>query len=222
MLILLGGMIALFFISRTLVLRYSPNSRMAYATATAFVVVFLAGFFSKGILFPEAPAAPIAAVVAPTPAPVSSDPPGKVVLPSDHALSPGQVHALTAVGTPVGFSNIEVLGGGGANGGPISLGATMTVSGWAGDPDKKTAAAGLLIIVDGGKRRYDAGKDYGHARLDVARAFRTMGMLHTGYSISLPTTGLTKGTHTLELGAISANGLHYRLVWSPPKPFTIN
>ena len=162
MLILLIGLLALFFVSRVLVLRYGAGSTAAYAAATAFVVVFLAGLLSKGILFPEEPAIPMGAVVAPAPTPIPTEPPGKAVLPSTRALSPAQVNGLTPVGTPLSFSNIESLGGGGANGDRIPFGTPMIVSGWAGDPGKKSAAAGLLIILDGGKRRYDAGRDYGH------------------------------------------------------------
>ena len=218
MLILLIGLIVVFFAARFLVLRYSANPTLSYSVAAAMVVLVLVGVWSKGALFPDQPGAVTTAAAPATPQPTA--PPGEPVVPAAPVLSQAQLKALQPVGAPARYANIEGLGGGGPNGDQLPAGPPMVVHGWAGDPVAKSAAAGLLVIIDG-KRRINAGKDYGADRMDVAWFYRTMKMLRTGFSVSVPTTGLAKGAHVIQLGALQADRRHYQLITAPPQPFTI-
>ena len=222
MLITLLALIALFFIARSLMMRYGGNVALSNAVAATIVIAFLAGFAGHAILFPgpQTAAAPVG--VAPAPVATSaSPPPGTAVAPMNRVLSQAQVARLLPTGKAMSYSVIEGPDGTGPSGDQFPAGATIVVHGWAGDPTTKSTAAGLLLIVDG-RRRLDATKGYGGDRIDVARAFTTMTMLHTGFAMMLPTAGLAKGTHHLELAAIRRDGRHYQIITFPPKAFTLN
>jgi len=229
MLITLLVLVALFFLARALMLRYGSESELSNAVAAAVVCAFLAGFFANFIVFADrkplvapAPApAPAAAVPAAAAPPVPATPPGTAVLPASRVLSSAQLAALTPARPAEAYSSVDNLGGTGPGGNQFAPDATIYINGWAGDPVKKSTAAGLLVIVDG-KLRIDGTPGYGGNRMDVATAFKTMAMFHTNVSVSVPTHGLAKGPHYLELAVISRDGHHYQIVTAPPKAFSIN
>ncbi len=218
MLILLIGLIVIFFAARFLVFRYTANPTLSYSVAGAIVVAVVVGVLAKGLLL-SGPTEVSTVAATPGPPPPTA-PPGEPVVPADKALGAAQVKALQPSGKPVSYSYIEGLGGSGPKADQVASGAVMVVHGWAGDPEKKSAAAGLLVIIDG-KRRFYAAKAYGSDRMDVAWSYRTMKMLRTGFFVNVPSTGLAKGAHTIALAAVSADGKHYQLVTAPPTTFTI-
>jgi hypothetical protein len=219
MLITLLALLALAFLARSLMLRYGSKVGFANAAAGAIVVAFLTGFICHALYF-SAPQTAVVPMVAP-PTPLASPTlPGSAVAPVDRHLSEAQMNALRPAGNAIPYSVVESFGGSGPNGDQITAGATVFVHGWAGDPATKATAAGLLFIVDG-TRRFDATSGYGGDRLDVATAFKTMAMLHTNVGARLPTAGLSKGLHHLELAAIRRDGRHYRIITVPAKPFTL-
>jgi hypothetical protein len=222
MLITLLILVAIFFIARGLLLRYGGKAAASNAIAGAIVLAFLAGFFTNAVFFTDhqgpVAAAPPAAV--PAPAPPATTLPGKAVSPSDQSMSQAAVDRLASGGPPTAYAVVESLGGAGPDGNQFPVGSPILVHGWAGDPTTKSTAAGLLFIVDG-KRRLNATGGYGVDRLDVATAFGTLAMLHSNVATELPTKGLAKGTHSLELAAIDRDGRHYRIVLVPPKSFVL-
>jgi hypothetical protein len=214
-LITLLGLIALFVVARNLVLRYSAKPILSTAAAGTIICAFLAGFAVRPLVFPQ----PILTST-PMSAPAAPGSGGTAVSPANRTLSGTQLSRLTPAGPPVAYSVIESIGGDGPNADQFPAGATITVSGWAGDPATRSTAAGLLFLVDGGKRRFDATMGYGGDRTDVAQAFQSPAMLRTGFNASFPTSGLATGKHALELGVIRKDGRHYQVV-SQPKVFTI-
>jgi hypothetical protein len=223
MLITLLAIGAVFFIVRGLMLRYGSKAVLSNTVATAIVCAFLAGFFTNFLVFTDrrplitsAPA--VTAPVAVAPAAVTL--PGKAVSPAKGILSQAQLDRLLPAGPAKSYGVIESMGGSGPNPDQFPAGTTIFIHGWAGDPATKAAAAGLLLIVDG-KRRFDVTAGYGGDRIDVATAFKTMAMLHTNVAAAMPTTGLSKGQHRLELAAIHRDGKHYQIILAP-KSFTLN
>ena len=228
MLITLFVLVALFFLTRALMLRYGSEGVLSNAVGAAIVCAFLAGFFANFIVFadrkPLVATAPAPAAVAPAPAPATPVPPtlpGTAVSPVNRVLSAAQLDALTPARPAEPYSSVDGLGGSGPATNQFAPGATIYINAWAGDPVKKSTAAGLLVILDG-KRRIDGTPGYGGDRMDVATVFKTMGMLRTNVNVTISTQGLTKGAHYLELGAISGDGRHYQIITAPPKAFFIN
>jgi hypothetical protein len=227
MLITVLALIAIFFIARSLMLRYTGRIKLANVVSGAILIAFLAGFILHAIAFPNHENTVTASPPASSPpAPPSTQPsaaaiPGKAISPANRSLDRAQLDGLHRAGGAVPYSYIESLGGTGPSGDEFPNGAKIAIHGWAGDPATKSTASGLLMIVDG-RRRIDIVSGYGGDRIDVARAFNTMGMLHSNFVAILPTAGLAKGVHHFELAVITRDGRHYRIVTSPPKAFTID
>jgi hypothetical protein len=221
MLITLLAILLLVWVTRALMLRYGSKRGFANVIAAVVAVAFVAGFACDGLYWPRYP------VAAPAPAPPSTAPtvaasaPMKEAIPKPAERTAAQIRALRPLGKPISYSVIESLGGTGPNGDQFAAGSTVDVHGWAGDPATKAAAAGLLMLVDG-RRPVDATQGYGGERPDVATAFHSTAMLDSNVSVQLPTVGLTRGIHHLELAAILHDGAHYRVVTVPPKAFTVN
>jgi hypothetical protein len=220
MLITLLAMLALVWITRALMLRYGSKRGFANVIAAVVAVAFAAGFACNGLYWPRyavsAPA-PAAAPAAPT---VAVSAPMKEATPKPVERTAAQLQALRPLGKPISYSVIESLGGTGPNSDQFAAGSAVAVHGWAGDPNTKSAAAGLLIIVDG-RRPVDASAGYGGERPDVSAAFHSAAMLRSNVSLQVPTAGLARGLHHLELAAILRDGIHYRVVTAPPKAFTV-
>jgi hypothetical protein len=188
------------------------------AIGGAIAVAFVAGLVHAALAL-RRPATAVAG--APAPAAASPTPlPGAVVSPSHRILSPAQLKRLTPAGPAEIYGVIESFSGNGPGNDQFPAGSTIFVRGWAGDPATKSTAAGLLFIVDR-NRRFDATAGYGGDRMDVATVFKTMAMFHTNVAGALPTTGLAKGRHSVQLATIARDGRHYRIT-SAARTFTLN
>lgn len=88
-------------------------------------------------------------------------------------------------------------------------------NGWVANLRAKTPANGVVFVLDS-HRVIDVTPTYRKPRPDVAKAFRSPGMLKTGFSGAvIPTTGLAAGPHTVQLGALSRDGKSYYLIGVP-------
>jgi hypothetical protein len=220
MLITLLALMATFFVVRFLMHRYPGYHAIATIVASVVVVAFVAGFAEHALLFrsavPAAPAAPA------TPSAVATPMlPGAAVRPKKHELDRSSVNALVQSGKAISYSVVENVSGAGISGDQVAAGSTILIHGWAGDPTTKSAGHGLLLILDG-TRHIDESKSYGVMRTDVATAFNFRGMLYSGFDISLPTAGLAKGPHYLQVAIIRPDDRHFVIVLTPSRLFTIN
>jgi hypothetical protein len=222
-LITLLALVAIFFVVRFLMHRYPGYHAIATVVASVVVAAFVAGFAEHALLFRSAaPASQApAAMVAPSNPALHNAVPGAAVVPTKHELDRSRVNALAQTGEPVSYSVVENVSGAGIDGDQVAAGSTMLIHGWAGDPGTKSAGHGLLVILDD-TRRLDESKAYGKLRTDVATAFNFRGMLYSGFDISLPTAGLAKGPHYLQLAVIRPDDRHFVIVLTPPRRFTIN
>jgi hypothetical protein len=203
---LIGATIA-FFLVRFFVSLVVPRAMLYNAGGAVAAVLFLLVFWSKTGLFggqppvavAPAPAAPIAAPIAAPAKPVAYAP---LVRLSSAPGKPPQaaIDALTHAVGPAG--NV------------FAAGSTVYVNGWAGGADKKPLS-GIVIVVDH-HLAYDATAQYGVLRPDVAKAFNAPAMTAIGFNgVPLPTAGLVRGPHLLEIAGLTPDKKHYWL--SPAK-----
>lgn len=104
-------------------------------------------------------------------------------------------------------------------GGPPALefpaGCNIYANGWAANMATKTPASGIVLVVDS-RDVVNASSVYRKPRTDVAKAYGADSMLRTGFADAvIPTTGLAKGRHTIQLGGLSNNGRWYYLIGAP-------
>ena len=83
---------------------------------------------------------------------------------------------------------------------------TINVRGWAVDQRAKTAAAGVVVNVDG---KTDLVANYGQPRPDVAANLKNPNYTNCGFVTSLDVSGLEKGRHTLTMRVVTADGKGY-------------
>lgn len=88
-------------------------------------------------------------------------------------------------------------------------GCNMYANGWVVDLNLKAPAAGIAFVIDS-KTVVNATSAYGQARPDIVAAFGPPEMLHSGFlDAEIPTAGLRKGAHTIQLVALSKDGKRY-------------
>jgi hypothetical protein len=83
---------------------------------------------------------------------------------------------------------------------------TVTLVGWAVDKQANGAASAVFITVDG---KLDIPALYGLDREDVANAFKNPNFRYSGFVASFASSILSKGTHTLSLKIVAADGIHF-------------
>jgi len=94
-------------------------------------------------------------------------------------------------------------------------GCNIYANGWAVDMNTKSPPAGIGFLIDS-KKVVNVTQAFGVARPDVVSAFNWPGTLRCGFlDAEIPTVGLRKGTHTVQLVALSKNGKQYYLAGDP-------
>jgi hypothetical protein len=83
---------------------------------------------------------------------------------------------------------------------------TITISGWAVDKQANGAALAVFVTLDG---KLDIPALYGGDREDVANAFKNPNFRYSGFVASFASSILSKGTHTLSLKIVAADGIHF-------------
>jgi uncharacterized protein (TIGR03437 family) len=97
------------------------------------------------------------------------------------------------------------------SGAPLS--GVATLRGWA--LDAGTSISGVTFAIDGAS---NGPATYGISRQDVCDVFPGRGGCPSvGWSASLDTTGLSNGSHALQVTAVNANGVHFTI----SQPFTV-
>jgi hypothetical protein len=81
--------------------------------------------------------------------------------------------------------------------------AGIVVVGWAVSPDATAPVDAVCTVLD--DRLIDTETRYGLARPDVAQALGNPNLVDTGFSILVPATVVTAGTHTLTIVAKTAS-----------------
>ena len=82
----------------------------------------------------------------------------------------------------------------------------LTIGGWAVDHQAETGAGGVSINIDG-KREIPA--VYGQERKDVANFYSNPRYAASGFAVSIPTSLMEKGRHTLTLKVLRADRRGY-------------
>jgi hypothetical protein len=82
----------------------------------------------------------------------------------------------------------------------------LTIGGWAVDHQAETGAGGVFISIDGKK---EVPAVYGQERLDVATVHNNPRYLASGFAVSIPTSLMEKGRHTLTLKVLKADRSGY-------------
>jgi hypothetical protein len=91
----------------------------------------------------------------------------------------------------------------------FQAGCIIYASGWAANVAAKAPVSGVVLVVDS-KDIIDATSVYREERPDVAKGYGAATMLRVGYrNAAVPTTGLAKGQHALQVGALSKDGRWY-------------
>jgi hypothetical protein len=91
----------------------------------------------------------------------------------------------------------------------FQAGCNIYANGWTVDMNTKSPPPGIAFIIDS-KKIINATSAFGVARPDVASALNAPGTLHCGFlDAEIPTEGLRKGTHTIQLVALSKDGKRY-------------
>ncbi len=85
----------------------------------------------------------------------------------------------------------------------IPRGALLSLRGWFCDPDASAPFTEAYAIVDG-ERAYKV--DYGSARIDAVAQFGKPVSPLVGFAARVPTVNLQRGTHQLDIVAMSADG----------------
>jgi hypothetical protein len=86
----------------------------------------------------------------------------------------------------------------------LEPGAQVYLGGWAAT-DAQTPALAACFVLDGIVRS-DAGATYGGFRPDVAQAYHTASLAPSGYVVTLPRDGLSKGSHRIGVAVVSSAG----------------
>jgi hypothetical protein len=201
--------IAAFFLIRYALIRYGRKMTESTAIAAGVAVIGALIFYLAGGLFGGGQATgPVPALVAP-----DSTLAGEPVHPANITI--GSLGALKLVQGKGGLGYIDVINRINPDSQALELrfplGSILLLDGWAGEPSGAPGAA-LIVIVDS-KTRHDLTKWYGIARPDVAKHFGSRTMEFSGFArAAMPTAGLSKGAHRLELGVVLADGQQYYLV----------
>lgn len=82
---------------------------------------------------------------------------------------------------------------------------TFVVRGWAVDQRSKSAAAGVIVNVDG----KDFLANYGSPRPDVAENLKSANYVNSGFTVSIDSSALGKGKHTLIFRVVTSDRKSY-------------
>ncbi len=188
-----------FFGLRVLARRYFHQVRRADVVAAIVVIAFGAGALhaSKG----RSPAPATVAATAPAAA-----------IPTEAA---NVSHRCAGQPRPsgTGMGSIDIVGElqkSGAQPRPdrfvIDPDAELYVSGWAASVGARGPAMNVCLLVDG-KMRAEAVTSYGIYRADVATAYSSAALGHTGFAITLPARAIpVRGLHRIAIEIVSMNG----------------
>ncbi len=80
------------------------------------------------------------------------------------------------------------------------------IRGWGVDHERASAISGAFACIDG--KEYICGV-HGLPRYDVAQALGIPEARRCGFTIHVPISGLTRGSHTLEVVALAEDGVSY-------------
>jgi hypothetical protein len=125
------------------------------------------------------------------------------------------LHAMLAASRDYN-GNLDVLAAepGGEQTSAFRAGCNIYAAGWVADMTKKSPAPGVVLVADA-RELIDVSAMYRQPRPDVVKAFGATTLLDTGFSgAMIPTTGLSAGPHTIQLGALSSDRKSYYLVGS--------
>jgi len=105
------------------------------------------------------------------------------------------------------------------------LGQQLEIVGWAADLAHRSAAGGVIGLIDG---RDEIPASYGFATENMSKALRTFEFFWDGYHFYIPTQNMTFGSHTIELfvaskdlSAVYPAIRKVNVIVDPPRPFTI-
>jgi hypothetical protein len=206
--------VAIFFSVRFLVSLRVKDLALNNAVGAGAVLFFLGGVWAGAALFGN-PAVPVPAAVAPAAPPAV---PPVVPRPSITAISYARSSSLKAASGPSIHAVVDGLTTSLSvpyvqPGTPLGPGPAIFVRGWAVS-SQNTPVKRLVFIFDR-RLAYDGTSNYGQPRPDIAAAFKNSALSATGFTdVALPTKGLTKGTHLLQVGGVGgdAGRLHLSTV----------
>jgi hypothetical protein len=189
-----------FVIVRFFASRYVVPAATINSIGTVLVVVICAGALIRGAFFGERAPAPTVAPQWPAAQSGAGVAPPAIAAAAASAASPAAGHAPVAPGNALGAIDTLTASGDGpaAAPGTFTAGSTLYATGWAASHAKKPYTR-LIFLID--RRVAVEVKASPVSRPDVAKAFATPAMSATGFqSVAIPTAGLAKGTHSLQVG----------------------
>jgi hypothetical protein len=200
MLITIIGVVVIFFVARFLASLANSRPAIYNAIGAGAVLIFLLGTWMW-------------ATISARPAPVAAVPVAPPVLAVGIAHAPIS-RTPSATGSPVLASidgmTMALNDPSGPAGNVFPQGSTIFVNGWAAS-SAKTRLKRLILVIDH-RIAYDGTANYGGSRPDVAAAYKAPAMSSTGYrAVALPTDGLAKGMHVLQIGGVSDGSQHYHV-----------
>lgn len=93
---------------------------------------------------------------------------------------------------------------------------TINIVGWAVDAHAQAPAGGVYFIVDG---KSELKSTFGADRDDVAVVYKEPNYKKSGFEITIPTSSLEKGRHTLSIRILSADKKAY---YDPERKYDID
>lgn len=202
------GFIALRFLGK----RFFDQKYRADVVAAAIILAFLVG-----MLLPLS--RPVTPPVTPAVVPVPRQPAVATVCYTPSALDRSQgVRPPLKQATGKGYAGaIDTLTSDPGATQPFNgqAGCNIYASGWVANMAKKVPARGVVLVVDS-RDVINATQVYGVLRPDVVKFFGAANLLRTGFvKAAIPTAGLAKGPHTIQLGALGNDGRTYYLAANP-------
>lgn len=109
--------------------------------------------------------------------------------------------------------------------GGVRQGQQIEIVGWASDPASRSAAGGVVALID---QRDEVAATYGYATQDVADSLHNFPFFWSGYHFYIPTQNLAFGPHVISFYVISSDfKTAYRatrslyVIVDPPRPIVI-
>jgi len=107
----------------------------------------------------------------------------------------------------------------------VRQGQQIEITGWAGDIINRSAAGGVIAVVDG---RDEIAASYGYATEYVSKELNALPLFWAGYHFHIPTLNVGYGAHTIALYIVSKDlktyyptGRNIRFIVDPPRPIVI-
>ena len=210
MLVHLIEAVILFFVVRFFAALYIRRPIAHNAIATGALGLFVIALWAHGVWYRSH--VPGAATQAAAPA-------GDATRPTMIVLPHSEVIRLSAEGGPPALGAVDaVTMHPDQNDAPpestVRSGSVIFIRGWTAAADK-TPFQGFIVVIDN-RVIVDGTAHYGGERPDVAKAYNAADMTYTGFSaVAVPTTGLRKGPHHLQIAGLSTDRKHYVLVPAP-------